>query len=238
MRSISSSMINSVRIARLSTEVKATSGPSFSVSSSRPSCAASLRPCADRSTSVQPVNRFSTFQVLWPWRTRISLPGTSVRQLAHGLDAHGEGREVAGARGAHVRERALPMRETLAGGLDPGGPPGLGAAAVLARQHPLGETALHAQRRIPQTGSRDGLPRTLDLELFDARPQPVEADARADLEVHARSLGDAHVMAVGDLHDVQCSVERFETRNARGERRRQARVQVVLAPFLEVRKLP
>ena len=34
--------------------------------SSRPAALASLRPCSVRSTSTQPVNRFSKFQVLCP----------------------------------------------------------------------------------------------------------------------------------------------------------------------------
>ena len=34
---------------------------------------ASAKPRSDRSTSVQPVKRFSTFQVLSPWRSRTTL---------------------------------------------------------------------------------------------------------------------------------------------------------------------
>src|SRR6185436_13026013 len=44
--------------------------PSFS---SRPASFASFRPFSDRSTSVQPVNRFSLFHVLSPWRSRTIL---------------------------------------------------------------------------------------------------------------------------------------------------------------------
>src|SRR5580704_797041 len=194
MRSISSSMIHSVRMARFSTEVKAMSTASCSLRSSCPAWAASLRPCADRSTSVQPVNRFSTFQVLWPWRTRISLPLTSVSQLAHRLDPDGERCEVAGTGGAHVRQRALPVRQILAGRLHPGRHARLGAATLLARQYALGEPAVHAQRRIAQPSARDRLPGPLDRELLDAGPQPVEADARADLEIHAGGIDHAEVM--------------------------------------------
>ena len=63
----------SVRMARFSTDVKATSKcvpPSFS---RRPLRALPRRPCSDRSTSVHPVNRFSLFQVLSPCRSRTSL---------------------------------------------------------------------------------------------------------------------------------------------------------------------
>src|SRR5215469_618262 len=186
MRSISSSMIHSVRMARLSTEVKATSGASFSCSSSRPACAASARPCSERSTSVQPVNRFSTFQMLWPWRTRISLPGgvapavavVSVGKLFHRFQADRERREVTGASRAHIVERSLPVPELLAGGGHPGVDPGAGVAAHLPRQYPLGEPAVHAQRAVTQTGARDSLPRTVDGKLLDAPSEPVDPDAR------------------------------------------------------------
>ena len=101
---------------------------------------------------------------------------------------------------------------SLPAALDPGGDARLGAAAVLAREHPLGEAPVHAQRRIAQPGARDRLPRTLDGELLDARAQPVEADARADLEIHARGLGDADAVAGGDLHDVERGIQRLEAR--------------------------
>src|SRR5512140_764368 len=39
----------------------------------RPASRASSRPLSDRSTSVHPVNRFSLFQVLSPWRNRTTL---------------------------------------------------------------------------------------------------------------------------------------------------------------------
>src|ERR1700694_1137390 len=126
MRSISSSMTHGGRMARSTTEVNATSTPTPCASNSRPACAASARPETDRSTSVQPVNRFSTFQVLWPWRTRMSFPGTLVRQLAHRLHADRQRGEVARARGAHVRERTLPVGQVLAGRFHPGADARLG----------------------------------------------------------------------------------------------------------------
>src|SRR6267154_6405306 len=169
MRSISSSMIHRVRMARFSTEVNATSTPTACASNSRPACAASARPLSARSTSVQPVNRFSTFQLLWPWRTRMRCPGISIGQLTHRLHADGERGEVARARRAHVRERALPVRQVLAGRFYPGADARLGAAAVLACQHPLGEAALNPQRCIAQLRARNRLPRALDRELLDAR---------------------------------------------------------------------
>src|ERR1700722_17907940 len=76
MRSISSRMIHSVRMARFRTEVNATSMAMFSRRRSRPPSAASRCPVAVKSTSVHPVKRFSRFQMLWPWRTRMSFPGT------------------------------------------------------------------------------------------------------------------------------------------------------------------
>src|SRR5208337_2996181 len=70
MRSIPSRTSQRVRIARLSTDVKAISKakpPSFSV---LPASIASPLPCSDKSTSVQPVKRFSLFQRLSPCRKR------------------------------------------------------------------------------------------------------------------------------------------------------------------------
>ncbi len=72
--SISSSEIHSVRIARFSTDVNAMSNGIPSAFSSLPASWASSNPCFERSTSIQPVNRFSRFQMLWPWRSRTSLP--------------------------------------------------------------------------------------------------------------------------------------------------------------------
>src|SRR3982751_5265448 len=84
MRSSSSSTLHIVRMARLSTEVNTMSGlmPAFLISA--PADFASMRPRSDRSTSCQPVKRFSTFQVLWPCRTRINLPGMRAPPLGEG----------------------------------------------------------------------------------------------------------------------------------------------------------
>src|SRR3954468_7015452 len=46
---------------------------------SRPASAASCRPRSVRSTSVHPVNRFSLFHVLSPWRSRTTVGMVSVR---------------------------------------------------------------------------------------------------------------------------------------------------------------
>src|SRR5687767_677785 len=75
-----SSTIQSVRMARLSTEVYATSKTKPSCFSSCAARAASSRPRSERSTSVHPVNRFSLFQVLSPWRSRTSV-GISIQLL-------------------------------------------------------------------------------------------------------------------------------------------------------------
>src|SRR5208337_1493187 len=73
MRSISSNEIHSVRIARFNTEVKAMSKVYPCSLSRRPASLASCLPLSDRSTSVQPVNRFSLFQTLSLWRSRTTL---------------------------------------------------------------------------------------------------------------------------------------------------------------------
>src|SRR5271163_1221464 len=88
MRSQVSMINHSVRIARFNTDVKAMAGSSFSRCSSRPACTASWRPRSLRSTSCHPVKRFSTFQTLCPWRTKISFPGTFSLLLAQGGGKH------------------------------------------------------------------------------------------------------------------------------------------------------
>src|SRR5437588_5878175 len=59
-----------VRMARRCTLVWTTSGPRSASRRSRPAWRASFSPRSERSTSTQPVNRFSRFQVLSPWRRR------------------------------------------------------------------------------------------------------------------------------------------------------------------------
>src|SRR5208283_261137 len=70
MRSVCSSTIHSVLMARLSSEVKATSNSKPSRCSSSAALRASATPFAVRSTSVQPVKRFSWFQTDSPCRSR------------------------------------------------------------------------------------------------------------------------------------------------------------------------
>ena len=62
MRSISSSAIQSVLIARFNTDVKAMSNWNPSFASSSPAVRASRSPFSVSPTSVQPVKRFSWFQ--------------------------------------------------------------------------------------------------------------------------------------------------------------------------------
>src|SRR5207302_2296923 len=78
IKSSSSSTIQRVRMARFSTETWATSNLKPRSLSSRPPRRASSRPLSDRSTSTQPVNRFSRFQTLSPWRKSTSVYGTPV----------------------------------------------------------------------------------------------------------------------------------------------------------------
>ena len=68
-RSISSRAIQSVRIARFSTEVYARSNVNPSAFSSSAAVFASCLPLSLRSTSTHPVNRFSRFQSLSPCRS-------------------------------------------------------------------------------------------------------------------------------------------------------------------------
>src|SRR6516225_3734799 len=100
----------------------------------------------------------------------------------------------------------MPVREILSSGLDPGGDAGRSAAAILALEYPLGEAPVHPQGRIAQPGACDRLPWALDGQPLDARLEPVAADARAHLEIHARGLGDADLVAGGDFDDVERGV--------------------------------
>ena len=62
-----------VWMARVSRDVWATSGRMPRAAIARPAPTASSRPCGDSGQSYQPVNRFCRFQVLCPWRSRISV---------------------------------------------------------------------------------------------------------------------------------------------------------------------
>src|ERR1700737_4263937 len=62
-------------MARINTDVCTISGLRPAAFMRRPDSSASLTPCSLRGTSVQPVKRFSRFHVLWPWRSRMSVPG-------------------------------------------------------------------------------------------------------------------------------------------------------------------
>src|SRR5262245_25189411 len=73
MLPISSSASHNVRMARVRTDVYATSNSKPSFLRSRPASRASSRPRSVRSTSVHPVKRFSLFHVLSPWRSSTSL---------------------------------------------------------------------------------------------------------------------------------------------------------------------
>src|SRR5450756_2062436 len=73
MRSISSRAIHSVRMARLRTEMYARSKVNPLSFRSLPAPCASTIPFSDRSTSVQPVHRFSLFHVLSPCRSNTIL---------------------------------------------------------------------------------------------------------------------------------------------------------------------
>ena len=71
---------------------------------SSPAARASFRRAALRSTSTHPVKRFSAFQVLWPWRSRMSVamrarlpPGDTRYELRRRPRAVADGRRRRGA---------------------------------------------------------------------------------------------------------------------------------------------
>src|SRR5438067_334279 len=84
--------MSAVWIARMRTEVCTTSGSRFSSSISRPDSFASATPFSLSGTSCQPVNRFSRFHVLCPWRSSTSRPGALpvAIDLGRDLDDLGE----------------------------------------------------------------------------------------------------------------------------------------------------
>src|SRR5438132_7820999 len=61
-------------MARMRSDVCPTPGASPAAFIRRPASFASVTPSSLSGTSCQPVNRFSRFQVLWPWRKRTSVP--------------------------------------------------------------------------------------------------------------------------------------------------------------------
>src|SRR4051794_7418933 len=64
-----------VWMARISSDSCTAAGRSPAAFISSPASRASPEPRSLSGTSVHPVNRFSTFHVLWPWRSRINRPG-------------------------------------------------------------------------------------------------------------------------------------------------------------------
>src|SRR5262245_1666275 len=123
-RSIPSRAMSSVLMARRRTDVKATSNVSPASFISRPASRASASPLSDRSTSVQPVNRFSLFHSLSPWRSSTTLD----MELS-------QGRLPGVLRGA--AERLLDAQELVVLG-DPIGP-ARGAGLDLSRARRDGE---------------------------------------------------------------------------------------------------
>src|SRR5215472_6187935 len=75
-------------MARRRSDSWTTEGRSPACFINRPAARASSTPCSLRGTSVQPVKRFSRFQVLSPWRRRISVPGEWGLTVAIDLGRH------------------------------------------------------------------------------------------------------------------------------------------------------
>src|SRR3954470_2722640 len=99
-----------VLIARRSREVWTTSGRSPASRSCSPPRCASARPFSDRGTSTQPVKRFSAFQELSPWRSRIRVWVTSARGGgAGGLADRGRGRAGGPGGGRRRRVESRPL---------------------------------------------------------------------------------------------------------------------------------
>src|SRR5947209_7957680 len=106
----SSSMMSSVRCARTSADVNATSKRKPCAFSLRPAARASAMPCSLKSMSRHPVNRFLRFHSLWPWRTstrRRSGMGSSTAGVSEILQAEHVGHGVQTRRLAAGPQRGL-----------------------------------------------------------------------------------------------------------------------------------
>src|SRR5215470_6550801 len=88
---MSSSTVHSVLIARLSTDVNATSNANPASVRSVAACRASSRPASVNPTSAQPVKRFSRFQTDSPWRSRTIL---CIGNLVRGVNEYSFDRSV------------------------------------------------------------------------------------------------------------------------------------------------
>src|SRR5437879_3456304 len=91
-RSISASARCVVWIARSKSDSCTTPGRSPASFIKRPASTASFTPRSLNGTSVQPVKRFSRFQVLSPWRSRTSVPGCLAVAPPHSWGGGPEGR--------------------------------------------------------------------------------------------------------------------------------------------------
>src|SRR5687768_5009223 len=85
-----------------------------------------------------------------------------IDEFAYRLDADGQGCEICGASGAHVRECALPMRELFTQGLHPRGDARFRRAAFFAAEYSLREFSMNSQCVVAQPCACDGLPRSID----------------------------------------------------------------------------
>ena len=206
---------------------------SFSFSSSRPACAASCAallgqidvvPAGEQvldvpdALAVAHQNQFSSHVGLL-----IS------RELAHGFHSHRQRGEIARAGGAHFRERALPMRQFLTPAVAPTRRRAHEPCPSSARQYAFCKPSMNAHSRIPQAGPCDCLPRALDRQLLDLLAQPVEPDARADLEIRTRRLGNTDAVGRCDFNDVERGIVSGQARHARGQIGRHTRLHVLLA---------
>src|SRR5262245_48653309 len=92
---------------------------------------------------------------------------------------------------------------------------------------------MYTHRRVTQSRTGNRLPGSLDRQLLDLVAHPVEPDSSSDLEIDACGLYDPDFMSRGHLHNIQGSIVRGQSCDARGQLRRYARLHVLLANPLE-----
>src|SRR5688572_14914679 len=150
---MSSWTIHNVRMARFSSDTNATSKVWPACAMRRAASCASATPFGVRSTSVQPVKRFSRFHVLSPWRSRTSfIMRWSVLRAS---------RRCHGGPGVHqVRPHGTVIADLAGTGQ------GADAGAIAELEAP----------------DRDVVPREARDRRADAPGQPLEAVAHEEIE--------------------------------------------------------
>ena len=115
------------------------------------------------------------------------------------------------------------MCQLFAGGFHPSGDTRLRSTPILTGQDTLGHSAMNAHRALAQAGAGNRLPRTIDGKLLDFIAQPVQPDARADLEIDSGGFDHTYAVNRRKFHHVEGGVVGLQTGDASSELVRNAR---------------